>query len=299
MMSDPALNSVPSNVRTVGDRIVSIEPGKPWPGVYRGSKYSVVNRGREHALLMRYKDLDIEGELPEGLVDTLQQVGKSAGDGTGSIRVTANRAVLTKVKAENYPHADEALVSEGWIPVYLGTLRGTVDFDWLDNDPSGGDLSPPCIWEGLSFNHGERWSVTSNGVLQWRTKSSDGAFRFPSAHSHNELTSTYQTFRSTGGRLRINEYGHIWMELPRDTAANHGQLQGSLKQWLNDAKSANRNRVANLLLERLKATGGGDSQSGNIPLYIGHVSQYDSGHLPSPVITDKRYYLSLSQGDLN
>ena len=298
-MSKPALNTVLSNVRTIGDRIVSIEPGKPWPGVYRGSKYSVVSQGREHALLMRYQDLDIEGELPEGIVPALQQVEKSGGDGTGSVRITANQAVLTKVKAENYPHPDEALISEGWIPVYLGTLRGTIDFDWLKNDPSKGELSPPCIWEGLCFNDGERWSVTSNGVLQWRKKFSEGAFRFPSAHSHSELAATYKTFRGTGGRLRINEYGHIWMELPRDKAANNGQLQGSLKKWLQDAKGAGRNRVANLLVERLKATGGGDPQSGNIPLYIGHVSQYDGGHLPSPVITDKQYYLHFSQGDLN
>ncbi len=294
-MSKTRLKDVPTNVRTIGNRIVSIEPGKPWPGVYRGSTYSVVNKRGEPSLLMRYQDLDIEGTLPDGLVTQLQAVRKSAGDATGTIRVTANRDVLTKVHADNYPHTDEALVSEGWIPVYLGKLAGTISFDWLNNDPSETELDPPCVWEGLPFNHGERWTVNVNGDLQWRI-SNPGQFRFPSAYTHTNLTNTYKSLRATGGRLRINEYGHIWIELPRDIAADHSDLQEELRDWLQTAKQQERNRLANLLVERLRATGGGDPKAGNIPLYIGHISQYDSGNVPSPVITDKNYYVQLAGG---
>ena len=296
MMSKARLNSVPTNVRTIGNRIVSIEPGKPWPGVYRGSTYSIVKRNEEPTLLLRYKDIDIEGALPDGLVNQLQRVGKSAGDATGTIRITANRDVLTKVHADEYPHADEALVSEGWIPVYLGKLAGTIAFDWLTNDPAESELEPPCVWEGLPFNHGERWSVTVNGDLQWRINNPD-QFRFPSAYTHTDLTKTYASFRATGGRLRVNEYGHIWMELPRAEAAERADLQDMLREWLQTAKQQERNRLAKLLVERLRATGGGDPQAGNIPLYLGHISQYDTGNVPSPVITDKNYYVQLAQGE--
>ena len=293
-MSEPRLNSVPTNVRTIGNRIVSIEPSKPWPGVYRGSKYSIVERDGEPTLLLRYQDLDIEGTLPAGLLSQLQSVGKSAGDTTGTIRVTASRDVLTKVHADDYSYADEALVSEGWIPVYLGKLAGTIAFDWLNNDPAESELDPPCVWEGLPFNHGERWTVTVNGDLEWRISNPD-QFRFPSEYIHTDLTKTYASFRATGGQLRINEYGHIWMELPRSIAADRADLQDTLREWLQTAKQKERNRLANLLVERLRATGGGDPQAGNIPLYLGHVSQYDMGNVPSPVITDKNYYIQLAE----
>lgn len=295
-MSDPQLNLVATNVRTIGNRIVTIEPGKPWPGVYRGSTYSIVERSGEPTLLMRYQDLDIEGSLPARLVDQLEAVGKSAGDGTGTIRVTAKRDILTKVHADHYANSDEALISEGWIPVYLGKLAGTIEFDWLRNNPAESELEPPCVWEGLPFNHGERWSVTANGDLEWRIRHPD-QFHFPSAYHHTDLTRTYESLRGSGGCLRVNEYGHIWMELPRTVSNKHSSLQGELRDWLETAKQQERNRLANLLVERLRATGNGDPQSGNIPLYLGHVSQYDTGNVPSPVVTDKNYYVQLAKGE--
>lgn len=293
-MSNARLNTVPANVRTIGDRIVSIDPGNPWPGVYRGSKYSILQNGSDLELVHQYQDLDIEGEMPKHLVDSLCAVNKSGGDATGSIRVTADREVLTKVHADNYPHADRALVSEGWIPVYLGKLNGLINFGWLENDPDSSALDPPCVWEGLSFKHGERWSVTVTGDLEWRINR-PARFQFPSAYSHHDLTRTYSALRSTGGRLRINEYGHTWMEFPVNELSKHSKTEGMMEEWFKTAKQQNRNRISNLLFERLKATGNGNPSSGNLPVYLGHISEFDNGHIPSPVITDKDYYLSIAE----
>lgn len=295
-MSNAQLNEVPANVRTIGDQFVTITAGDPWPGVYRGSKYSILENGTGHILVSRYQDLDIPGEMPKHLIDSLRAVNKSGGDATGSIRITADREVLTKVHADNYPHVDRALIDTGWIPVYLGKLNGTIDFGWLENDPGTSTMEPPCVWEGLPFKHGERWSVTVNGDLQWRINR-PARFRFPSAYSHNDLSRTYSALRSTGGRMRINEYGHLWMEFPVTELSKQTQTRGLMEEWFDNAKRQNRNRISNLLFERLKATGNGNPSNGNLPIYLGHISNYDDGHAPSPVITDQDYYLSITEVD--
>lgn len=293
-MSKVRLNAVSANVRTLGDRIVTIDPGMPWPGVYRGSKYSIVEDGDDLELVSRYQDLDIPGEMPKNLAGALRDVNKSGGDATGTIRVTANRDVLTKMHADNYPHTDKALVGEGWIPVYLGKLNGSIDFGWVENDPDESMMEPPCVWEGLPIKHGERWSVTVNGDLEWRIKR-PAKFHFPSAYSHNDLTLTYSTLRSAGGRLRINEYGHIWMEFPVDDLSKQSEARGLMEDWFKTAKQEGRNQISNLLFERLKATGNGDPSNGNLPVYLGHASHFDKGDIPSPVITDQNYYLSITE----
>lgn len=289
-MADARLNPVPSTVRAVGDRVVTIDSGKPWPGVYRGSKYSIVQGNGQPTLKLNHRDIQIDGQIPDGLHPTLQDVGKSGGSGLGSIRVTADRDVLTKVRAENYPNVDEALVSEGWIPVYLGKLSGTIDFGWLDNDPDPGSLDPPCVWEGLPFRHGERWSVAANGGLEWRRRQ-PFQFQFPSSYRHRDLVRTYQSYRDTGGRLRVNEHGHIWMEFPNESIQDSGHLRDKLEEWYEEARDTGRTELLNLIHRRLTATGAGDPQAGCFPLYLGHVSQYDDGNVPTPVITDKSYYL--------
>lgn len=288
-MSEARLNNVPSTVRAYDDMVVTIESGKPWPGVYRGSKYSVVRKNGSVGLELNHRDVQIDGTLPIGLHDELKRVGKSNGSGLGSIRVTADRDVLTKVRAENYPAADEALVSKGWIPVYLGKLSDQIDFGWIDNDPDPSSMDPPCVWEGLPFRHGERWSMTARGGLEWRISVFD-QFSFPSTYSHDSLIREYKSIRPHGGRLRVNEHGHIWMELPNKQIRKSDELQEKLNQWYQEADDQGRNRLLNLLYRRLRATGGGDPENGTFPIYLGHVSDFDDGNTPVPVITDPHYY---------
>jgi hypothetical protein len=44
------------------------------------------------------------------------------------------------------------------------------------------------------------------------------------------------------------------------------------------------------MYRRLKATGRGNPENGTLPIYLGHVSEFDGGNTPVPVITDAAYY---------
>lgn len=297
-MSKAQLNRVPSTVRAYNDMVVTIESGQPWPGVYRGSKYSIVRQNSDVGLKLNHRDVQLNGTIPTDLHQGLRDVGKSEGSGLGSIRITANRDILTKVHADNYSNVDQALVSEGWIPVYLGKLSGAIDFDGIDNDPDPGNMDPPCVWEGLPFRHGERWTVTANGALEWRI-SVLGQFNFPSSYQHTGLVRNYKSIRSHGGRLRVNEHGHVWMELPNQNVQNSNDLSETIEEWYHQARENERNQLLNLVHRRLKATGGGNPEEGHFPIYLGHVSQFDNGNVPEPVITDKSYYEAASQHEDN
>ena len=295
-MSSASVNPTPTNVRTYGDLVVSIESGKPWPGVYRGSKYTLRGNGTGTSLLLNHRRVELEGEMPDGLIETLRSIGKSDGTGHGSIRVTANRDVLTKIHADNYPNIDEALVDEGWIPVYVGKLSGSIEFPAVDNDPDEGMLDPPCVWEGLPFKHGESWTMPVSGGPEWRIKLSQ-SFQFPSSHDHTDLTRTFRSFRPNGGRFRINEHGHVWAELPNSEVQNSSQLADKIEAWFEDANDRGRNQLLQLLHRRLEATGGGDPSQGRFPIYLGHISEYDRGDVPTPVITDEAYYVAEAADD--
>jgi len=295
-MSTNSVNRTPTNVRTVGDLVVSIESGKPWPGVYRGSKYTLRRNGSDVGLYLNHRLVELEGSVPDGLVETLQDIGKSDGTGHGSIRVTANRDVLTKIHADNYPNVDEALVDEGWIPVYVGKLSGAIKFSNVDNDPDDGTLDPPCVWEGLPFKHGECWTMPVSGGPEWRIKLAQ-AFQFPSIHDHTDLTRTFRSFRPNGGRFRVNEHGHVWVELPNSEVQKSGQLADKIDAWFDDARDNGRNQLLQLIHRRLEATGSGDPKKGLLPIYIGHISEYDRGDVPTPVVTDKAYYVAEAADD--
>jgi len=295
-MSRASVNRTPTNVRTYGDLVVSIESGQPWPGVYRGSKYTLRQNGSEVSIYLNHRRLELQGSMPVGLVEALRDIGKSDGTGRGSIRITANRDVLTKIHAANYPNVDEALVDEGWIPVYVGKLSGAIEFPNVDNDPDDGTLNPPCVWEGLPFKHGERWTMPVSGGPEWRIKLAQ-AFQFPSTHDHTDLTRTFRSFRPNGGRFHINEHGHIWMELPNDDVQNSNQLADKIEAWVDDARDRGRNQLLQLIHRRLEATGNGDPKKGQFPIYLGHISKYDRGDIPTPIVIDEAYYVAEAADD--
>lgn len=295
-MTRAKINRTPTTVRAYGDLTVSIESGQPWPSAYRGSKYTIRGNESDAGLYLNHALLELEGTLPEGLVETLRELGKSDGLGFGTVRVTANRDVLTKIKAEHYQHVEEAFVDEGWIPVYVGKLSGEIEFPHVNNNPDPGTLDPPCVWEGLPFRHGDRWTVPVSGGPEWRIKLQQ-SFQFPSQFDHTDLTRTYRSFRSSGGRFRINEHGHVWIELPNSQIDRSSQVSDKVDQWYQDAKEHGRNQLLQLIHRRLESTGNGDPKDGLLPIYIGHISDYDQGDIPTPIINDKAYYVCEGQTD--
>lgn len=270
---------------------VQIAPGQPWPSPYRGSKYSLVwshNRTREHVVRWEYYDLNVFLDPPVGFRAAAKRVGKSQGSGEGSFRITASGEVLTKVSAEDYPNVGDAPVSTGWIPVYLGKLHGDLGFTDINNDPdrlAGDDIA---VWEGLPFKHGETWTVGVNGNLLWKWR----GYRFSSAFDHSELIARYKQYRPAG-RLYINEYGHVFMNVDSDTVpkATEEQVLSTYEEWHRSAKQAGKNAALRLVNRRLQVTSStGDPEDGLLPIYIGHLSDFDGGLVPKPVVDDSTYF---------
>lgn len=279
-----------------GGEDVWITPGNPWPSAYRGSKYSVVESrkaDRDKILKWEHRDLQAYAELPDGLVETMQSVGKSLATGKGSVRVTAGGEVLTKVYADSYPNSNRAPHADGWIPVYLGTLNGDMGFTKLNNDPV---LDPPTIWDGLPFNHGETWAVGIDDRLIWK----HGGFRFYSAFDHPELIDMYEQYRKIAGRLYINEHGHIWINVPTEGVPDdrRGEILEMFNEWKDRVEQDGDDAKLRLVTQRLKATSpDNDPMNGHMPIYIGHLDDFDGGVIPRPVVTDPGYFVSCSHTD--
>lgn len=279
-----------------GGNDVALSPGNPWPSVYRGSKYSLVDskkRRRDKIIKWQYKDLQVIAEPPMGLVEAMQSVGKSFDTGKGSFRVTAGGEVLTKVNADAYPDADRAPHASGWIPVYLGKLEGGLGFEELNNDP---DCSPPAVWEGLPFNHGETWTVGVNDQLLWK----HGQFRFQSAFDHSELIQKCQQYRTVAGRLYMNEFGHVWINAPSDSVpeGRKSEVRDLYNTWRETAEREGKTAALRLVTKRLEVTAQDDDPlNGHLPLYIGHLSEFDGGVIPRPVVDEPEYFVACSKAD--
>lgn len=289
------VQSTTTKVPIADGRDVEIRPGDPYPAPYRGSKYSIVDSRRHNQVVLRWKynDLVVMVEPPDGLVSRLKDFGKSDGNGKGSIRITAGGEVLTKIHSDNYVNADKAPVSNGWIPVYVGELDGEIGFD-IEIDPPKLEKEAD-IWGGFSFNHGERWSVGVDDSLIWTWQD----YRFESVFDHPDLISTYQQYRSTAGRLYINEFKQVFINVPSDQvpASKQEDVTKIYRDWQRRAERNNNNAAQKLVSRRLKVTGDGDPEEGHLPLYIGHLSEFDDGLIPRPVVTDDSYFVKAARGE--
>lgn len=282
----------PTSVPIAEGKDVQIEPGVPYPSPYRGSRYSIIDSRRRGTVLQwKYNDLVVHVESPDGLVERMETLGKSRGSGKGSIRITAGREVLTKIHSSTYSDSDRAPVDTGWIPVYLGQLVGDLGFD-ITIDPESPDRDL-WVWGGFPFNHGERWSVSYDGRLLWKWQD----YRFYSAFEHSELVETYEKYRRIAGRLYINEFGHVFINVPRDDIPTGEEelVERVFAEWQEAVEKRGDTAAQRLVNRRLKVTGDGDPAEGHLPLYIGHLSEFDDGTVPKPVVTDEEYYVAAAR----
>jgi hypothetical protein len=287
-------DETPTDVPIAGNQSVSVSPGQPWPSAYRGSRYSIVSHdefSEGHVLKWKQRDLSIFAEPPQGLRRRMALVGKAGG--FGSFRITARGEVITKVEADNYSNVDEAPVSEGWIPVYLGSMSGKIDFGSVDTDP----VSPGsgvAVWKGLPFNHGERWSVSHDSGLIWTWRD----YRFESAFNHTELIETYDQYRPNPGRLYVTEHGHVWVNIPHDDVmpGKRWEIKDALRSWREEAESQDDIATLRLVNRRLVATSPTeDPADGHLPIHIGHLREFDDGVVPRPIIDNEGYYAEVGQ----
>jgi hypothetical protein len=287
-------DQTPTKAPISTNQSVSVAPGQPWPSAYRGSKYSLVSDddfGDDVVLKWEQRGLSIFAEPPAGLWDAMSTAGKA--DGYGSFRVTAKGEVLTKVQADNYANVNQAPVSKGWIPVYLGTLDGTLDFGSVETNPD-----PPtdgvAIWRGFPFKHGERWAVSHDDQLIWKWRD----YRFTSTFDHPELVAAYSDYRPNPGRLYITEHGHVWVNVPHNDIkqAKRDEVQQAIATWKQQAEANGNTSTLRLVNRRLVATSRSDDPAdGHLPIHLGHLRDFDDGLLPRPVVDDDEYFLEVGQ----
>lgn len=282
--SQASLEREPTEVPARGNKQLRVEPGKPWPSAYRGSKYSVTST-RKHGDVVEWSHMgQIRAltTLPDGLKESLQRLGKPGGK--GSFRVTASGEVLSKIPKVHYDHASEARAGQGHIPVYVGKLYG--DFDFLDftNDPDSPAPGEVSVWTGLQFNHGETWAVCSDDVLRWTWQD----YYFESAFDHPQIVQTYKKYRPLGGRIYINEHGHVWGGVDKNDvpADAQDQVGRAFTEWQQSASTAEKRLVE----RRLRRTESEDAENGLLSIHLGHLSDFDDGMVPKPVVTDSRYF---------
>jgi hypothetical protein len=290
----PSLIETETDVPIPDGQSVSLAPGKPWPSAYRGSEYSLVSNEDFNDAVLKWeqRDLAIYTEPPDGLRRALVLLGKSGG--YGSFRVTADSEVLTKVKAEEYKHVDQAPVDSGWIPVYVGKLKGTLDFDEVDADPISPGEKEIKVWTGFPFKHGERWSVGQDGTLFWKWKD----YRFESTFDHSELISEYQRYRGTAGRLYITENAQIWVNIPKDdiTQGKKYTVKNAIRKWKQNAEDNDNTATLRLVNRRLVATSQDDDPStGHFPIHLGRLRDFDNGAIPRPVVDQPSYFQAVCE----
>ncbi|GGC73127.1 hypothetical protein [Haloferax sulfurifontis] len=278
------LNRTSTVVPVNDNKQLTVEPGSPWPSAYRGSKYSLVS-SRLHGDVVQWSHMgDVQAltDAPRGLQDELRRLGKQGG--YGSFKLTASGEVLTKVPADNFPKSAQAPVNRGHIPVYVGKLNGQFDFEVVSNDPATIDPGEIQVWRGLPFKHGETWAVCSDDVLRWTWRD----YYFESAFDHPDIVTTYKRLRPMGGRIYINEHGHIWGGIDRSVvpAGEQPRVAEAFTTWQQSATSAEKRLVE----RRLERTQSQAVENGLLPVHLGHLSQFDDGMVPKPVVTDKRYF---------
>jgi hypothetical protein len=290
----PSLEKTPTSVPIAGDQSVSIDPGQPWPSAYRGSQYSIVSdiQFDDAVLKWEQRDLAIFTDPPEGLRKALVLLGKSGG--YGSVRITADDEVLTKIPADDYKHVDQAPIDSGWIPVYVGKLSDPIEFDEVSTDPAVPSRSGIKVWKGFPFNHGERWAVGHDDTLVWKWRD----YRFESAFDHSDLVAAYDEYRAQTGRLYFTENGHVWINVPKDgiAAGKEGEIAQAVQSWKQTAQREGDDATLRLVNRRLVATSRDDDPAtGHFPIHLGHLRDFDDGVVPKPVVTDESYYQAVCE----
>lgn len=281
----PSLEKASTKVPTIQNRQLTVEPGHQWPSAYRGSDYSIVSSRKfgDVAQWSHMGDIQAMTELPRGLPDAIDELGKT--NGYGSFRITAAGEILTKVPADQYRRSHEAEANRGHIPVYVGKLGGHFDFTEISNDPQ-----PPSnpyeitVWTGLPFKHGETWAVCTDDVLRWSWQD----YYFESAFDHPEMVEQYKSLRPEGGLIYINEHGHVWGNVNRETVPS--DTASSVRRAFEEFQRTASNAERRLVTRRLNRMESETNPSGLLPVHLGHVTQFDGGLVPKPIVDDNRYF---------
>lgn len=166
-------------------------------------------------------------------------------------------------------------------------MSGKIDLGEISTDPPVPD--GVSIWTGPPFNHGERWSVSSDGRLIWTWRD----YRFESAFDHPDLVAAYSEYRPNPGRLYLTEHGHVWVNVPRGNiaAGKREEIADAVSRWKSTADETGDETTLRLVTRRLKATSQSDDPAeGQLPVHLGHLREFDDGVVPRVVVDDETYF---------
>ena len=250
--------------------LYSISEGDPWPAPFRGLRVTVTGDGTMHHRRKSVREHSFRLHNTGNIgIKALSVKSGSA----GSIRITGNGNVITKVRDERTGY---------WVPKFVGKLNSPLYCEGFDLDPREDPLGRKYIrgrlWPGFCFEGGERWSVSSIGSrtnLFFKFKGE----KVYTVQSHPELCYAARSMRSRGGRLYISPLGHIWMNIPLQQATGQGNktvARGIAQD--NEVYSAGHLHLSlQMIKERIDVTG-------CHPIYIGHTSEFDGGKTPAAMI---------------
>lgn len=253
------LNDEPVIVPGVDEIPMTINPGDIWPLPYRGSRYTFKKIGTTIKMCWsRMDNIYCSDSIPNGLIRAMIEYKR---DSRGSFRVTPHGEVITK------PLIGDSI----GLPVYLGKMEGLYSFHGFDLDPTG--IETGRLWPGLHFKHGEEfavWNRTGNdNYLYWTRK----GIYFRSLEKYPELCAKVREIRPPCGRVYFTEFGHVWMNL-------HGgevsfEWASKIKELIQEDKKmlAKNDVLLRSIVSRKSATG-------TYPIYLGRISDFDSGTAP-------------------
>lgn len=240
-------------------KLVEISFGDIWPLPYRGSKYSIVASNGGYRGIWKWQEYSVPmSDYPLRVHKLMYEAGKE----TGSVIVTSHGDILTKILS------DKGV----WIPKYLGEYANDFTFRSVDNNPT--NLKMGEYWTGFPVHHGERWSVSpreDRGELMWKFYGN----WFGSTKNFPELARQYKEIRQTGGRLYVNEYGQIWINVSDSDISDSFAEKFKKLQMVQVDKliSEGKDAILRLIYSRLLV-------SKVRPVYLGKISEYCGGEAP-------------------
>ena len=121
-------------------------------------------------------------------------------------------------------------------------------------------------------------------ALRWKWQD----YQFESLFDHDELVEKYKQLRPEGGLLYVNEHGHVWGNVNRRTVPSDKEREvlEAYQSWHDSADRA-AERLVTRRVERMKSD---DAPDGLLPVYLGHLSQFDGGVVPKPIVSDMGYF---------
>ncbi len=148
-----------------------------------------------------------------------------------------------------------------------------MEFKGFDLDP---DLETGQLWTGFMFGHGEPFTVwsrdRSDNCLHWKRL----GIHFRTVDEYHRLCSLVREIRPRGGRLYINEYGHIWMNVSQSIDLDVGHSWNSkIRDNLTlSKKTLSKNEIL------LAATHDRVFTTKTYPIYVGKVEEFASVGIP-------------------